>query len=206
MKHWAYIGATAIVLCGCGGGGGDGGTTSAPPVATTSPLDAYAGTWASACADHAIDTLVIARASGTPDAITVANKTDYYANAGCTGSIVGTVTQSADATAAYGGSVDASIVPSAGAAAVSVKVDKLTANLPQHTLSVTGSGVTHTTANGQAQWCIAYGNGASTCIRDDGTYPAQNGVAGGLALQGTTLYDLTASGASWVVDGVFTKK
>jgi hypothetical protein len=203
MKAWVYVGAAVVVLSGCGGGGGDGGgSTAAPPAATTSPLDAYAGTWASACADHAVSTLVIARAAGTGDAITVGNKTDYYANADCTGSIVGTVTQSADATATHTGTVDASITPAAGTAAISVKVDKLTANLPQHTLAVTGSGVTHTTG----QWCIAYANGTSTCIKDEGTYPAQTGVTGGLALQGNTLYDLTASGSAWGVDGVFTKK
>jgi hypothetical protein len=204
MKHWAVIGATAVALCGCGGGGG--GSTAAPPAATASPLDAYAGTWGSACADHAVGTLVVARAAGTTDTITVANRTDYYANADCTGSIVGTVTQSADATATYGGTVDASIVPGPRAAAVSVKVARLTASLPQHTLAVTGSGVTHTTATGQAQWCIAYANGTSTCIRDEGTIPAQTGLAGGLAVQGSTLYDLTANGTSWNVDGVYTKK
>jgi hypothetical protein len=202
MKAWAFVGVAVGVLSGCGGGGGGGGSTAAPPAATTSPLDAYAGTWASACADHAVATLVIARPAGTADAITVGNKTDYYANADCTGAIVGTVTQSADATATYTGTVDATIAPTPGAAAISVKVDKLTASLPAHTLSVTGSGVTHTTG----QWCIAYANGTSTCIRDEGTYPAQNGVAGGLALQGNTLYDLTANGSAWVVDGVFTKK
>ena len=202
MKAWAYVGVAVAVLSGCGGGGGGGGSSAPPPAATTSPLDAYAGTWASACADHAVSTLIIARSAGTADAITVGNKTDYYANADCTGNIVGTVTQSADATATYDGTVDASIAPAPGAAAISVNVDKLTANLPQHMLSVTGSGVTHTTG----QWCIAYANGTSTCIKDEGTYPAQNGVAGGIALQGNTLYDLTASGSSWVVDGVFTKK
>lgn len=197
MKAWTFVGVAVAVLSGCGGGGGSSSTT--PPASTTSPLDAYAGTWASACSDHAVATLVIARSA---DAITVGNKTDYYANADCTGAIVGTVTQSADASATYPGTVDASITPAPGAAAIPVKVDKLTANLPAHTLSVTGSGVTHTTG----QWCIAYANGTSTCIKDEGTYPAQNGVAGGLALQGNTLYDLTTNGASWVVDGVFTKK
>jgi hypothetical protein len=202
MKAWTCVGLAVAVLSGCGGGGGGGSNTAPAPAVATSPLDAYAGTWASACADHAVSTLVIARSAGTADAITVGNKTDYYANADCTGSIVGTVTQSADATATYNGTVDASITPAPGAAAISVKVDKLTASLPQHTLSVTGSGVTHTTG----QWCIAYANGTNTCIKDEGTYPAQNGVAGGIALQGNTLYDLTASGSSWVVDGVFTKK
>lgn len=185
-------------MSGCGGGGGGGDTTAASPLAaTTSPLDAYAGTWASVCADHRVATLVIARSA---DTITVGNKTDYYANADCSGAIAGTVTQSADASATYTGTMDASITPAPGAAAIPVKVDKRTANLPQHTLSVAGSGVTHTTG----QRCIAYAN--DTCIKDEGTYPAQNGVAGGLALQGNTLYDLTASGASWAVDGVFTKK
>jgi hypothetical protein len=202
MKARICVAVAVAVLSGCGGGGG--GDTGAP--AAGSRLDAYVGTWASACADHAVDILVIARAAGTTDGLTVGSRTDYYANADCTGNIVGTATQSADATATHTGTVDASIVPTAGAAAINVKVDKLTANLPQHTLAVTGSGVTHTTANGQAQWCIAYGGGNATCIRDEGTYPAQNGVAGGLALQGNTLYDLNASGASWVVDGVFTKK
>jgi hypothetical protein len=149
-----------------------------------------------------VSTIVIARSSGTTDAITVGNRTDYHANADCTGSIVGTVTQSADATAADTGTVDASITPAPGAAAMSVKINELTANLPQHTLSVTGSGVTHTTG----PWCIAYANGTFICIKDEGTYPAQNGVADGLALQGDTLYDLMASGSAWGVGCVFTKK
>jgi hypothetical protein len=214
MRHLAFALAAfaALTLSGCGGGGGNPGSTGATgtplPTGSTSAaqLDAYLGTWASDCTDHAVDTATIARAAGTPATISIAIKTDYYTGANCSGSIVGTLTASADATATYDGTVDAAIVFTPGAAAVAAKVDKVVAGLAQHTASVSGTGVTHTTVNGQPQWCIDFGGGSTTCLKDEGSYPAQTGIAGGLYIQGNTLYELVPSGSIYNVDERFTRR
>lgn len=213
MKHLAYAALAAAILSGCGGGSGSPGATgsNAPSLqggsTSNTQLDAYVGTWASDCADHAVDTATIARASGSPATVTIAVKTDYYAGATCTGNIVATMTSSADVSATYAGTVDTSIVFTPGAAAVAAKVDKISATLPQHTVSITGTGVMRSvTANGQAQWCINYGSGSSNCIVDQGTYPAQNGLDGGLYVQNNVLYELEPSGSVYTVDERFTKR
>lgn len=198
--------ALAACLSACGGGGGSAGSGGATLPAQTMQLGAYLGTWGSDCASHGVDTVVISRPAGSTDSITIAFRTDYYANADCSGGVVATWTQSADVTATYAGTADTSIVPTPGAASVAATVDKVTVSLPQHTATVTGPNVVHTITNGQAQWCINYANGDSTCIKDEGTYPAQSGVAGGLYLQGNTLYELVPSGTQYAVDERFTRK
>lgn len=208
MKTRVCTAAAIILLGGCGGGGGaDSGTGSASTPARH--LDAYLGTWVSSCTSHAIDTIVIAAAPGGADAITVMPTTDYYANADCTGGIVATLTQSASATATYTGTVEAPVAspPPLHSVVAGAKVDTLSANLPAHTVSVTGTAVTHTVVNGQAQWCIAYADGSSTCLQDKGTLPAQANVAGGLWLNGNLLYDLTAPrNGIYYAEQVYTKK
>jgi hypothetical protein len=202
-----------VVLAGlsaCGGGGGGGGDSGngAPPVqpAPVFPLSAYIGTWAGDCADHEIDTVTVTRPAGSSDTISLDIKTEYFSAANCTGTILATETQSAGASATYAGTIDSSIVFTQGATAVAAKVDRVTASLPQHTRSIVGPGVVHTVVNGQAQWCIDYGGGSSTCIRDDGTYPAQTGVAGGLHTRGNEFFELSPSGSVYVVNQRFTKK
>jgi hypothetical protein len=207
MKNSGFAAATLVLISACGGGGGDsGGSASAAAPAPTTQLAAYIGNWASDCYDHAIDSAAISRPAGSSDSITISFKTDYYVNANCTGNIIGTETQSADATATYAGTVDSSIVFTQGAAAIPAKVDKVIASLPAHTVSITGTGVVHTVTNGQAQWCMDYGNGSSICINDEGTRPATSGVAGGLYLQAGVLYELTPSGSLYVVNERFNKK
>jgi hypothetical protein len=90
--------------------------------------------------------------------------------------------------------------------AVKVKVDKVSATLSAHTVTVSGSAVTHTVVNGQARWCIDYGGGNSVCLKDEDTYPAQGTSTGGLYLQGDTLYQLELNGSVYTVDERFTKQ
>jgi len=196
--------AVAAALSGCGGGG-DSGTRATAPAPTTQ-LAAYVGTWSTACSNHRTDSIAVGRPAGATDSVTVAYRTDYYLNADCTGPILATVTQSADATATFAGSVDASIVPTPGAAPITVRVDKVTASVPSYTLNVTGTGVVKSVVNGTTQWCVNFGNGGASCIEDKGTYAAQTNVAGGIAISGNTLYDLDANGSSWTVDEIFTRK
>lgn len=206
MKAISRTGCAALtaaaVLSGCGGGG-DGAGTSAP---AATRLAGYVGTWSTACSNHRMDTIVVGRPAGSTDSVTVAYRTDYYLGTDCAGPILATITQSADATATFTGSVDASIVPTPGAAPIAVRVDKVTASVPAYTLNVTGSGVVKSVVNGTTQWCVNFGNAGSSCIEDKGTYAAQNNVAGGIAIQGNTLYDLNADGAAWTVDEIFTRK
>lgn len=195
--------AITMTMAGCGGGGDSTGTTSPAP---TTQLAAYVGTWSTTCSNHRTDTIAVGRPAGSTDLVTVAYRTDYYLGADCSGPVLATVTQSADATATFAGSVDASIVPTPGAAPITVRVDKVTASVPSYTLNVTGSGVVKTVVNGTTQWCVNFGNGGTSCIEDKGTYDAQTNVAGGIAIQGNTLYDLDASGPGWSVDEIFIRK
>lgn len=207
MKKFMFAVVASAGLSACGGGGGGSGDV-APPVqqAPVFPLAAYIGTWAGDCANHEMDTVTITRPAGSLDTIILAFRTEYFSGANCTGTILATETQSADASATYAGTADSSIVFTQGATAVAAKVDRVTASLPQHTRSIVGPGVVHTVVNGQAQWCINYGGGNSTCVRDDGTYAAQTGVAGGLHARGNEFFELSPSGNLYVVNQRFTKK
>src|SRR5438067_13815391 len=89
----------ALTACGGGGGHAGSGTAPPPPVSTGGNLDAYVGTWTSACASHAIDTAVIARAAASGNALTIAVTTNYYANTACTGDVIATQVWSAPTTA-----------------------------------------------------------------------------------------------------------
>jgi hypothetical protein len=185
MRHIYLAGVLSLALSACGGGGGD-------PATLPAPLAAYIGTWATSCAFHAIDTATITRAPGTSDAISIMSRTDYYSNADCTGTILGTFTQGASATAVYAGTVDAPVVFTEGAAAVVVQVDKVTTSFPPRTWTVTGPGVVYTAVDGYAQWCIAYANGDGSCVADPGPLPAgQNYTPTHLVRRGNTLYALS---------------
>lgn len=208
MKKFALAASVAFMVSACGGGG-DSGSTGGPvatmPSAPATQLASYLGTWVTACDVREQDTATITRPAGSTDAITISYRTDYYAGLNCTGIIVATWTQSASVTAVYDGTIDSSIVFTAGTAAVPAKVDKVKATLPAHTQSVVGPNVIHTVKNGQAQWCIDFGGGNSTCIYDEGAQPAAS-VAGGLYLRGNELFELSPSGSVYVVNERFVRK
>jgi hypothetical protein len=224
-----------ISACGGGGGGGSSATaastaTPAAPATQTTPttpttpstpttpttpttpetpaqgnkLAAYVGTWNSDCNFHEIDNVTITSPSN--DTLTITTRTDYYAGVDCTGAILATETEGASLTARYVDTIDSSAVLTQGAAATALKVDRVYASTPQRTRSIVGTAVTHVVLNNQPQWCIDYGNGTQTCVRDDGTYPAQSGIAGGLSLQGNTFYELIPNGSLYVANGIYTKK
>jgi len=203
MKHYAILIAIGALVSACGGGSNNDGSPVAQVPANK--LAAYAGTWSTDCYNnHDIATATIS--SPSANTVTIHVQTDYYAGANCTGAIVATETESADVTATYVDTVDSSIVLTQGAAATPAKVDRVTTSLPQRTRSITGTGVKRVVVDGQAQWCINYGDGSQTCLRDDGTYPAQNGISRGVFLQNNALYELSPSGSVYVLDDRLTKK
>ena len=190
------------ILSGCGGGSD---APAPPPPATATQLAAYVGTWSTTCANHRADRINVGPTAGATDSVTVAYRTDYYLNSDCTGPILATFTQSADAIATWTGSVDATITPTPGAAPVTVRIDQVSATIPSYTLVVTGSGVAKSVVNGTTQWCVSLGSGNATCIEDKGIYAGQANVAGGITIRNNALYDLSVTGSTWTVDGIFTR-
>jgi len=195
--------AMALCLAACGGGGGNpgsAGTPSTPPVSTGGNLDAYVGTWASACAAHAIDTAVIARAAGSNNALTIAVTTNYYANTACTGDVIATQVWSAATTATYVGTVASSIMPGP----VSASIDRVTAQLPQRSVTLTGTFVSHKIIDGQPNWCVDYAGG-SVCVPDK-IYAAEPAPFDGLAIQGSELVEVKSNGVNYDAVERFTKR
>jgi hypothetical protein len=205
MRTTICTAALALCLAACGGGGGNAGNPSGPPpLSASGNLDAYVGTWTSACAAHAVDTAVVARAAGAANALTLAVTTNYYANTACTGDVIATQTWSAATTATYVGTVAAAIVPAAGAAPVSASVDKVTAQLPQRSVTLTGTYVSRKTVDGQPNWCIDYASG-SVCVPDR-IYAAEPAPFDGLAIQGGDLVEVKANGVNYDAVERFTKR
>jgi len=195
MTYGTATTALALLLAACGGGGGHPGSTNDTVGSGTANLDVYVGTWTSACASHAIDTAVIARAAGPANTLTIAVTTQYYASTECTGNVVATQTWSDAATATWTGTVTSSIVPGPGLAPLPATVDKVTAQLPQRTVTLTGSFVSRKTIDGQANWCIDYGGG-SVCVPDR-LYMAEAAPFDGLVVQGSDLYEVKANGSNY---------
>ncbi len=204
MTYGAATAALALLLAACGGGGGHPGSTNDTVGSATANLDAYVGTWGSSCASGATDTVVIARAASPANTLTIGLTTQYYANTGCTGDVIATQTWSDAATATWTGTVTSSIVPGPGLAPLPATVDKVTAQLPQRTVTLTGSYVSRKTIDGQANWCIAYAN-SSVCVPDR-VYAAQAAPFDGLALQGSDLYEVKSNGVNYDAVERFTKK
>jgi hypothetical protein len=201
--------ALPLLLAACGGGGGNAGGAKNPSLPDQSAnsaarLDAYAGTWTSACAAHAIDTAVVARASGADAALTMAVTTNYYGNTTCTGDIIATQTWSAPVTATYGGTVASSVVLAAGTAAQSASVDKVTAQLPQRTVALTGAYVSHKIVDAQPSWCIDYA-GSTVCVPDR-VYPAESAPFDGLAAIGGEMVLVKSNGTNYDAVERFTKR
>lgn len=203
MKRAFATLALPIFIVGCGGGNGSSATT--PPTPAPQYLAAYIGTWAGTCQFHALDSATITRTPGTTDSINIANKTEYFSGTDCTGSVLATETESGVVTAKYVATVDSSIIFPPSTTGTASKVDQITASRPASNFIFTGSAV-HTVQNGQAVWCIDFGGGNSTCVQDNGTQPGMTGAAGGLFLQGNTMYVLDPNGNVYSVNQVFTKK
>jgi len=203
MRTSMWSAALAACLTACGGGGGNAGSGSTPltpPVSSNGNLDVYVGTWTSACASHAIDTAVIARAAGSSNALTIAVTTNYYANTACTGDIIATQVWSAATTATYVGTVASSIMPGS----VSAYIDKVPAQLPQRTVTLTGTFVSRKIVDGQPNWCIDYAGG-SVCVPDR-IYAAEPASFDGLAIVDGELVEVKSNGVNYDTVERFTKR
>lgn len=194
--------ACCAALAACGGGGGDsgGGEAAYPAVAATPATDAgllgaYLGAWRGDCADHRRDSATVTRVSAS--VIRIAERTDYFAQADCSGAPVASVTRTADADAAYQDSIDAPVTLAPGTAPVLLRIDRVGVTLPAHTVEVAGPAVTRSLVDGRTQWCIALGEGQVTCLVDQGTIPASAGD-GAFHAGGAALYRLAPQGAGYL--------
>jgi hypothetical protein len=204
MKNKLAIALVSVFVTACGGGGDGGGSASSPaPAPAPSALAAYAGTWEAACDAHERETAIFTLDGA--GALVISTKNEYFTNVGCTGAILATETLSANFKAVFAGAVNASVQLAAGAALSAISVDTVNSSAPSLSMQITGPGVVRATKNGQAQWCISYGGGSQTCVNDDGVQPARS-ARGGLYLKGNQLFSLDASGSTFVVGGIYTRK
>lgn len=190
----------ALLLAACGGGGGE----STPPV-TASKMAPYFGNWVGPCEGREKSYLTISETPGVKDGATYYATTGHYAEVGCTGLIVATETYTANFSAVYSGSTDASVVFTPGSAGVSTKIDKVTLSVPAYRHVLTGSGVTHPTVNGVPEWCVAYADGTSSCFIDE-LSPGYAGYMTSTYVSGNKLHVLIASGAGYNAEEVWTKR
>jgi hypothetical protein len=216
MRNIIFVASLSVMLTACSGGGGGSstgggtpaGTTTQPVVAQTptvaaQQLSAYVGTWAADCADHEMEYATITRVSD--DTVKIASKVDYYSGTGCTGSVIGTQTDTGDAPAKYTGTADASVVVPPATTPATVKVDLVASTVPAYSLAVTGPGVTRVTKDGANEWCMNFDDESSTCIHDDGVHQGGTSNAA-LFVRDNQMFILAADGTGYAVDRRLTKK
>jgi hypothetical protein len=122
-------------------------------------LQAYAGTWQQTCDNHYSD-----RATFTLNAdgsLSTEIIETYYANADCTGAVVGTGTFSQPSiTIRYVDSAGQVTIKMADGTSISSPVDRISASSVAQSVTFTGTGVTATTVNGKPGWNIVYTGGS----------------------------------------------
>lgn len=186
-----------MALAGCGGGGG---ASAAPEITRLAP---YIGSWSEGCDNHDLATVVIARTSA--DTINFTATHQFYSNANCTGTVVGTETNTAKVTMAYTGAADTSIDYGQGSRAEAAKIDVVTARRSQGVATVTGPGVVRTVKNGQEQGCMSFADGDEICLMHDGVIPADGPLSFGLYASGNNMYILSGNSSVSVVNQRLTK-
>lgn len=175
-------------------------------IASSHKLAAYLGSWSAPCDWYSMDSIAVTALPDTADTAQIAIKTEYFATPTCEGPVVATMTMSAGLVAVHTGTASTSIVYSEGTAAVPATVDLMSITLPAHTTSVTGTAVTHTVINEEAQWCVDLGGGNSSCIQDMGLVPAQGPETGAMYVNGNKLYLLSPVGSIYYADETYTRK
>lgn len=173
---------------------------------STSSMKAYLGTWSGPCDGRSIERVAITESPTVPNGIELAIATDYFAQPGCGGAIVATETMSALIQATHSGRTNSAIVPYERAPSFPAVIDLASLTLPGHTRSVTGPAVTQTVINGQAQWCIKFDGGSSTCIHDDGFTPAQGPISGGFYATADTMYLVSPVGSIYYAEAIYTRR
>lgn len=183
--------ASALTACG-GGGGGGGGTAGTPTAPVSAPFAKYEGEWKGPCQSHLRETVTLV-ASNNATVLAISDKSDYFANADCSGGIVATGVYSQPiAKLSYAATEANASVKLQTGETVTGAVDRGTATATDATISFTGSGASSTVSGGKTTWHIAYNGGGLDIVIDtiSGASP------GGLLLRNGQLYILSPDGNS----------
>lgn len=179
----------AAALTGCGGGGNSG---QGLPAQVSNALQKYEGIWIRPCAAHSRDTMTLAASNnGATLAFTI--KTEYFANADCTGDVVATGAYTQPATVLqYTGTVKDANVKMPNGETVTASVDQGDASATTFPITFTGSGVTSSVVNGKTVWHIQFSQGST----DVQTNLSTGVTKASLTLRNSTLLVLSVSGNS----------
>ncbi len=188
------------LLSACGGGSPE---PSAPAPVIASVMSKYVGTWSRPCNDHALATLTISDAG--KDTIAIAEKTEFFSQQDCTGTVLGTISTSAGRTAVFQSSLDADIVLNAGTPSVPSKVDMVLSSAPAITYSMSGPAVFAMTNTGQDYMCTDLRNGQSRCA-SVGTQAPLPANFSAMHVSDNKFYDLFANGNGYIADKVYIKR
>ena len=193
MQRISVCLALTAMLSACGGGGGSAGSGNTPlpdPTPVGGPLKKYEGAWLDACDSHSRDSTSITATNGG-NTLLMTVKTEFYANAGCTGAVVATGTYPGPAiTLTYASTVQNASVKLSSGELVTAAVDVGDAAASGQNIIFTGSGVTSRTVNGRTVWHIEFGQG-STDVQFE---LATGSSKGGLLLRNGELWTVTPSG------------
>ncbi|HEU4373166.1 MAG TPA: hypothetical protein VFS02_06745 [Telluria sp.] len=178
MKKILLACAISAVFSGCGGGGAavSPGQASAPapapvasPQSTTaveSKMTPYVGTWVGDCQTNFQETII--STAGSDGTLITSAVFNLFANADCSGAIVGTQTFSENFISTYLETVDATVSLSRSGATplASFKADRYTETIVAHLLNRTGTMMTNPTSDNALQPSYTF-NGAAYVSGDD---------------------------------------
>jgi hypothetical protein len=147
---------TALAACG-----GSGGSDQGIPAQVAGALQKYEGVWIRPCAAHNRDTMALA-AGNNGATLSFTIKTEYFANADCTGAVVATGTyRQPSIVMQYTGTVKEASVKLRNGETVTTSVDQGTTTATSEAIAFTGSGVTSSVVGGRTVWHITFSQGAT---------------------------------------------
>lgn len=193
--------AVSAALAGCGG---ESESPQACPAALPPlSMSVYAGTWSSACTQHRVQRTVIT--STQQNTANMSSRTDFYANADCSGAVLGSIADSAVVTATPSGLTQALVVLAPGSAPVALGLEQVTLSSTASTKTFTGPWELKQSGDGVRELCLKVAGGAVACAQDPGTVPASSGVTAYLHQFGGGLYRVALSGTTYSVVETFAR-
>lgn len=167
-------------------------------------MAAYLGTWVGDCQTHSQETIV--STVGPDGALITSAVSIYFANADCSGSIVGTETLSENLISTYLNTVDATVSLSLSGATppASFKADRYTETIAAHVVNRTGTWATRTTNDGTFT-CMDFTDNSSICsvVATEQLAYTFNGAA---YISGNDMYIMEAKGDSLRFESHYSRK